>query len=158
MPIGLPSQPLSRIVWPTSMNKDSTCLPIEPREIDDLRLRTEFGRAAAANLETVRRATHSVASQRSPGPVTASGVAGRRPACRACDHCVARAGLKVFWRHHSDYCGQRLRTPRNQNWQPGARFVAGNLDNDFTLLELTRPVLASSTYRQHFAGWSRDLR
>ena len=66
------------------------------------------------------------------------------------------ASLKVFWRHHSDYCDQRLRTPRNQNWQSGARFVAGNLDNDFTLLELTRPVLASSTYRQHFAGWSRD--
>ena len=66
------------------------------------------------------------------------------------------ASLKVFWRHHSDRCGQRLRTPRTQNWQPGARFVAGNLDNDFTLLELTLPVLASSTYRQHFAGWSRD--
>ena len=65
------------------------------------------------------------------------------------------ASLKVFWSHHSDYCGQRLTTPRNRNWQSGARFVAGNLDNDFTLLELTRPVLASSTYRQHFAGWNR---
>ena len=65
------------------------------------------------------------------------------------------ASLRVFWRHHSDYCGQRLSEPRSQNWQSGARFVAGNLGNDFTLLELTRPVLASSTYRQHLAGWNR---
>ena len=68
------------------------------------------------------------------------------------------SSVRFYWRHHSDYCGQRLeeRQLRLANWQSGARFVAGNLDNDFTLLELTRPVLASSTYRQHFAGWNRS--
>ena len=68
------------------------------------------------------------------------------------------ASLKVFWRHHSDYCGQRLARRRNQLWQSGSRFVAGNLETDFTLLELTRPLPESSTHVVHFAGWSRDPR
>ena len=66
------------------------------------------------------------------------------------------ASLRVFWRHHSDRCGQRLRSRVTRNWQSGARLVAQYDGTDFALLELTRPVMASSTYRQHFAGWNRN--
>ena len=70
------------------------------------------------------------------------------------------ASIRVYWNHHSPTCEARtgysesvlLRT-RNQS---GARLVAAYSGTDFALLELSHQPTPTSTYRQHFAGWSRD--